>query len=136
MPSVIESPSGRSLEKAPRWDLTGTKGCGGGKVFSWMLRRVWEYLRIYRLKNRVIGAPRDPQGRAPLGHALHPCRRLGTPFTWSPSPKCVFWSKKNHRKSFIPFGLRLIFLFYKTQKLGKTETGTGLWVNKLVLKII
>ena len=25
-------PSSRSLEKAPRWDLTGTKGCDGGKV--------------------------------------------------------------------------------------------------------
>ena len=23
-------------EKAPRWDLTGTEGCGGGKVVSWI----------------------------------------------------------------------------------------------------
>ena len=23
-------------EKAPRWDLTGTKGCGGGKVVAWI----------------------------------------------------------------------------------------------------
>ena len=43
-PSVIESPSGRVLEKAPRWDLTGTEGCGGGKVFSWMLLEVQEYM--------------------------------------------------------------------------------------------
>ena len=27
--------------KAPRWDLTGTEGCGGGKVFSWMPLVVW-----------------------------------------------------------------------------------------------
>jgi len=33
MPSVIESPSGRMPEKAPRWDLMGTEGCGDGKVF-------------------------------------------------------------------------------------------------------
>ena len=31
-PSMIDYPSGRSPEKAPRWDLTGTEGCGGGKV--------------------------------------------------------------------------------------------------------
>ena len=44
MPSVIESPSGRMPEKAPRWDLTGTEGCGGRKVFSWMLLVVLEYM--------------------------------------------------------------------------------------------
>ena len=36
---VIESPFGRTPEKALRWDLTGTEGCGGGKVVSllpWM----------------------------------------------------------------------------------------------------
>jgi hypothetical protein len=60
---VIESPSGRSPEKAPRWDLTGTEACGGGKVFLWMLLVVWEYLGIYTPKDRVRGASRDPQGR-------------------------------------------------------------------------
>ena len=65
MPSVIENPSGRSLEKAPRWDLTGTEGCGGGKVFSWMLLRVMEYLRIHRLEREVGGLPRGPQA---MGH--------------------------------------------------------------------
>jgi hypothetical protein len=44
MPSVIESPFDRMPEKAPRWDLTGTEGCGGGKVFSWMLLVVLEYM--------------------------------------------------------------------------------------------
>ena len=41
MPSVIDSPSGRSPEKAPRWDLTGTEVCGGGKVVLWLLRESW-----------------------------------------------------------------------------------------------
>ena len=27
---MIESPSGRMPEKAPRWDLMGTEDCGGG----------------------------------------------------------------------------------------------------------
>ena len=43
---MIKSPSDRMLEKALRWDLTGTEGCGGGKVFSWMLLVVWEYVDI------------------------------------------------------------------------------------------
>jgi hypothetical protein len=37
-------------EKAPRWDLTGTQGCGGGKVFSWLALVVLEYMLIYRRK--------------------------------------------------------------------------------------
>ena len=43
-PSMIESPFGRMPEKAPRWDLTGTEGCGSGKVFLLMLLVVWEYM--------------------------------------------------------------------------------------------
>ena len=30
---MIDSPSDRALEKAPRWDLTGTEGCGDGNRF-------------------------------------------------------------------------------------------------------
>ena len=29
-------PSDKTPEKAPRWDLTGTEGYGGGKVFLWL----------------------------------------------------------------------------------------------------
>ena len=36
-------PSGRTPEKAPRWDLTGTEGCGGGKLVSWL---PWKVLDI------------------------------------------------------------------------------------------
>ena len=73
MPSVIESPSGRVLEKAPRWDLMGTEGYGGGKVFWWTLLVVWEYLEIYRPRIRVGGAPRGPQalGVPPSHRARH-----------------------------------------------------------------
>jgi hypothetical protein len=64
---VIESPSGRSPEKAPRWDLTGTEACGGGKVFWWTLLVLGEYFGIYGAKIRVEGLPRGPRarGRAP-----------------------------------------------------------------------
>ena len=42
---TYQSPSGRMPEKAPRWDLTGTEGCGGGKVVSWL---PWMFLGIYK----------------------------------------------------------------------------------------
>ena len=37
-------PLKQDAKKAPRWDLMGTEGCGGGKVFSWMPLVVWEYM--------------------------------------------------------------------------------------------
>ena len=53
-------PSGRSPEKAPRWDLTGTEGCGGGKVVSWLPLMFLGYKSIYRRKKYVGGAPWGP----------------------------------------------------------------------------
>ena len=53
--------------------------------------------------------------------ALHPCGRLVALPTCNPSLLGVFLSKKNHREGFIPFGLRLVFLFYETQKQGKKQ---------------
>ena len=55
------------------------------------------------------------------GRALRPCGRLVAPPTSSPSLLVVFWSKKNHRDDFIPFGLRLVFLFHETLKQGKNK---------------
>ena len=74
MPSVIESPSGKLPEKAPRLDLTGTEAPGGGKVFSWLSLVYREYFGIYRLKIRVGGVAVGPQARGarptPLGAPL------------------------------------------------------------------
>ena len=41
-------PSGGAPEKAPRWDLTGTEGCGGGEVVSWFSLMFPGYKSIYR----------------------------------------------------------------------------------------
>ena len=59
--------------------------------------------------------------RPPPGRALHPRGYRVASLTYTPSPLDVFWYKKNHRKSFIPFGLRLVFLFYETLKQGKKQ---------------
>ena len=66
---MINAPSGRSPEKAPRWDLMGTKGCGGGKVVSWLSAIDLGYKSIYRQKKYVGGATRGPRG---WGRALLP----------------------------------------------------------------
>ena len=81
-PSMIESPSGRLPEKAPRWDLTGIEGCGGGKVVSWLPLIFLGYKSIYRRKKYVGGAMRGPQGwGARLPPSTHP------PASWT--PHCV-----------------------------------------------
>ena len=36
--------------KGPRWDLTGTEGCGGGKVVSWLPLMFLGNKVIYRRK--------------------------------------------------------------------------------------
>ena len=44
---MIDAPSGGAPEKAPRWDLSGTEGCGGGIRFSWcswMFGGTWIYI--------------------------------------------------------------------------------------------
>ena len=46
-PSMIESPSSRMPEKAPRWDITGTEGCSGGKVVLWLPLMFLGYKSIY-----------------------------------------------------------------------------------------
>src|SRR5215216_4048203 len=96
---MIESPSDRMPEKAPRWDLTGTEGCGGGKVVSWNSLMFLGYLRIYRRKKYVSGLTRGPQG---WGRALPPWARpppfwppLGSSDLHSKSPGCLLVQEKS-----------------------------------------
>ena len=105
---MIESPSGRTPEKAPRWDLTGTEGCGGEKVVSWLPLMFLGYESIYRRKKYVGGAPWGPRGwgaRLPPGRALLPRGRLAEFQTSTPSLLDCLRSKKDHREGFIPFGI-------------------------------
>ena len=64
---MIDTPSGGAPEQAPRWDLVGTEGYGGGIRFLAPYLIVWGYVGIYRRKEYVGGAPRGPRGR---GRAL------------------------------------------------------------------
>ena len=55
------------------------------------------------------------------GRALLPRGLLVESQTSTPSLLDCFWSKKDHREGFIPFGLRLVFLFRKTLKQAKKQ---------------
>src|SRR4051812_18453462 len=68
---MVDSPSGGVPEQAPRWDLVGTEGCGGGIWFFGPYLIVWGDVGMYRRKEYVGGAKGGPRGR---GRALggHP----------------------------------------------------------------
>ena len=59
--------------------------------------------------------------RLPPGRALLPRGRLAEFQTSTLSFLDCFRSKKDHREGFIPFGLRLVFLFYETLKWAKKQ---------------
>ena len=83
---MIDAPSSGAPEKAPRWDLTGTEGCGGGIRFLAPVLIVWGYVCIYRRKKYVGGAPRGPRGRGrALGGRPHPRDRLFCSLEQGPS---------------------------------------------------
>ena len=74
---MINAPSGGAPEKAPRWDLLGTEGCGGGNRISWCSWMFTGYVGIYRRKEYVGGATGGHEGGgraqgvgAPLPRAL------------------------------------------------------------------
>ena len=135
-PSVIDSPSGGAPEKAPRWDLTGTKGCGGGNRVSWCSWMFSGYMSIYRRKKQVGGAMRGPRGwgRAQGGRPTSLPRGLLVDFwTSTPSPLDHGCSKNNSPKGFIPFDIP----FLRNTEIGKkTAICTRPLVSRLIPKII
>ena len=106
-------PLGGAPEKAPRWDLTGTEGCGSGNRASWCSQMFSGYMSIYRRKKSVRGATRGPRG---WGRALLPRGLLVSFLMSTPSLLDCVYSKNNSPEGFITFGLRLIFLFCETLK--------------------
>ena len=133
---MIESPSGRVPEKAPRWDLTRTEACGGRKVFLVCPLVYGEYLGIYGAKIRVRVVPSWPTslGGATLGRASRACGPLMAPLASSRIFMVVFWSKKNRQKVSFRFDSIWYWFSIKDKNNEKAVTGTGHWVNRLVPK--
>ena len=92
---MIDAPFGGAPEQAPRWDLMGTEGCGGGIRFLAPYLVVWGYVGIYRRKKYVGGATWGPRGwRACLGGVGAP------PTSWLPGSFLDVRSKSSGSRSF------------------------------------
>ena len=132
--SVIDSPSGRAPEKAPRWDLTGTQGCGDGNRVSWCSWMFSGYMSIYRRKKSVRGAKRGPRGWGCAytpGRASLPRGLLASFLTSTPSLLDHVCSKNNSPEGFIPFDIP----FLRNTEIGKKAAiWAGPPVNRLVPK--
>ena len=116
---MVDSPSDRTPTKDPRWDLADTKGYGGGNCVSWCSWMFWGYVGIYRRKKYVDGCSRGPGDRGTPrrgGRGLLSPGRLNCFLTCTPSPLDHVRSKNHAPEGFIPFGLRLIFLFFEILK--------------------
>ena len=115
-----QCPSGRTPEKAPRWDLTGTEGCSGGKVVLW-LPGCFQGIRVYiGERSRSVelrGAHEGGGAPTPLGAPSYFVASLN----YTPSLLDCICSKKDHPEGFIPFGFYLVFLFCKTQNRQKNR---------------
>ena len=113
-----DHPSSGASEQAPRLDLTGTDGCGGGiRVFS-VASMFSGYKDIYIGGRR---APGEPEGAHEGGGGLDPRGRLFRSLACTPSLLGRYGSKNNSPEGFILFGLRLISLFCETRKWAKKQ---------------
>ena len=73
---MMDPPSGGAPEQAPRWDLTGTEGYGGGIRVLAPFLILWGYVGIYKWKEYVGGATGVPRGwRVRLGGQARPLPR-------------------------------------------------------------
>ena len=113
-------PLRQSVGEGSKMGYRGYRSYGGGNCVlccSWMFSGS---VGIYRRKKYVSGRPRGPQDRGarPIGGggALPSRGRLGCFLTCTPSPLDHVRSNNHASEGFIPFGLRLIFLFFKILK--------------------
>ena len=117
---MINAPSGGAPEKAPRWDLTGTEGCGGGiRVFAPYMMFPG-YMSIYigeRGRSGELRGAHEGGGHAQGGRRASLSRGLLVDcLTSTPSPLDHVCSENHVPGGFIPFGLRLISFSFETLK--------------------
>ena len=121
---MIIPPSGRVPEQGPDWFLVATEACGGATPEIFCSPMVLGYIDIYRRKKSGRGATRGARGGGRAkggGRASLPRGHLEASLTSTPSLLDHVRSKNHAPEGFIPFGLRLIFLFCETLKQGKKQ---------------
>jgi hypothetical protein len=108
-------PSGRVPEKGPDWFLVDTEACGGGTSHLGLFLGVSVFIGFFS-----IGIMRGCATGGP-----HATRSPGaTPGSPSKLP-VSFIAKKKSPKSFVPFQLRLIWIFCETKTGQKQQLARG-----------
>ena len=106
------------------WLSVATEASSGRTPDLLCSRMFLGYMGLYRRKKYVRGAMRGLRGwRARPGGWARPLPRalLVYPLSSTPSLLYCFLTKNNFSEGFIPFGLRLVFLFCETLKQGKNR---------------
>ena len=94
---MIDSPSGRVLEKASRWYGRRTETCSGEKYVFGLIVGVYKIFRTYRPEIRSIGAARVHKGAR-----LTPYLVVVSWNVWTPP-----------EASWVSFGVEIFFNFYR-----------------------
>ena len=120
----MDSPSGRVPEHCPNWVLVAIDACGGGTPDLGYVLEVWVYIRGVGVGYKS-GGPRGGHeigGRAQGGRARPPPSWMARD---SSGPTLLLRGlllvQKKSSKIGTSIGLRLVFIFCKTQKQGENR---------------
>ena len=105
------------------------------EILTWFVSRYWLYFGEIRAPNALRSVHEGPGRAWPPGRAPCLVATSGILSRWFFFPKIINIPKKSPSVS-IPFGLCLIWIFFKTKNMQQTGTGTGHWINMLVPKIV
>ena len=123
-----DPPSGRVPEQGPDWFLVATEACGDRTPDLGYFLEVSVFIGIFGVGLTSGGSLNRPRDRDPLlGVGASPTL-VDSPDSSGPTLllQGLLLVHKKSLKIVTSIGLCLVFLFCKTQKQGKTETGTGL----------
>ena len=124
-------------ERGLDWFSVVTEAFGDGTPDLGYFPEVSVYIGGVGVRAKQRGATRCPRGRgAPSRGAPPPSWAARGSSRPPPALRGLLLVQKYSPFVFRSIGLRLIFLFCETLKQEKTETGTRLWVNRLVPKLI
>ena len=122
-------PSVKVPEQGPNWFLVAIEACGGGTPDLGFFSGVSIFIGSFGvgLTSGGVSESSTRQG-ARLGGRARPPPSWMARDSSGPTPmlRGLLLVHKKSSKIRTPIGLRLVFLLCKTQKQGKTETGTGL----------
>ena len=107
-----------------------------GLNFNMISIRILAFLRRNKGINHLTGWPRGPRARLPTWGAPPASWPSRASYRIDSSSQNSHIFQKKSPSVFIPFGLRLIWIFCETKNMQQTGTGTGHWINMLAPKIV